>query len=109
MPEELTPEQMRDYIVRQYVDPEQVQVAIDMVNRWLARGDKAAVYENQDLGHPDLGMCKITSYGSPAAQLESLEPPDRMPDIGSQVNWRYGLAYTCVRGPVPDADAPPAG
>jgi hypothetical protein len=94
---------------------------------WLARGDGAAIYENQDLGHPELGSCQIVSYGSPAAQLEPFcglcqtpldprpgwvpgshpwvhqgnaeghepdYPPERLPDIGGKINWRYVLVGT---------------
>jgi hypothetical protein len=42
------------------------------VNRWLARGDGAAVYRNQDLGHPEYGAVRIASFGSPAAQLPGI-------------------------------------
>jgi hypothetical protein len=64
------------------------------VQRWLDRGDGVAVYENKDLGHPDLGHRKFASYGSPAAQLEAEEAPERLPDIGGQINWRYALVGT---------------
>lgn len=64
------------------------------VNVWLARGDGIAVYQNVELGHPDAGHCKFVSYGSPAAQLESETPPDRLPDIGNVINWRYWLTGT---------------
>lgn len=68
--------------------------AFALINRWLARGDGAAVYENHDLGHPEVGHVQITSYGSSAAQLETDEPPSRLPDIGGQINWRYQLIGT---------------
>ncbi len=53
-----------------------------------------AVYQNNDLGHPEVGDVVIASYGSAAAQLEVTEkPPWRLPDglRGGQVNWRYIL------------------
>lgn len=65
-----------------------------LVDRWIARGDGAAVYRNEDLGSIDVGLFKITSYGSPQAQIETPEPPVQMPDIGNQVNWRYQLYAT---------------
>jgi hypothetical protein len=65
--------------------------AIDQVNKWLARGDGVAVYQNQDLSHPEIGHRQYLSYGSPEAQLEVDEPPERMPDIGQAINWRYTL------------------
>lgn len=61
------------------------------VQRWLNRGDGIAVYENHDLGHPELGHRKFMSYGSSAAQLETDTPPERLPDIGGAINWRYQL------------------
>lgn len=65
-----------------------------LVNRWIARGDGVALYRNEDLGHPDLGHTQILSFGSPQAQLEvenADELPDRLPDIGTRINWRYWL------------------
>lgn len=65
-------------------------------DRWLARGDSILVYENQEFGHPDMGSRQITSYGSHAAMLEAdrfPQPPMTLPDIGSQINWRYQLTH----------------
>jgi hypothetical protein len=62
------------------------------VNRWLTRGDGVAVYRNEDLGSRNVGHCQFVSFGSPAAQLETDTPPQRLPDIGSSINWRYQLA-----------------
>jgi len=64
------------------------------VNKWLARGDGLAVYENHELGHPELGHRQYASYGSSAAQLETQTPPARLPDIGQRINWRYLLVGT---------------
>ena len=52
------------------------------ISRWLDRGDGCAVYENQDLGHPERGHRKFASFGSPEAQLEVDYPPEQLPDIG---------------------------
>ena len=65
-------------------------VAIQVAG-WVQRGDGAAVYRNEDLGHPGLGERKIVSFGSPAAQIETLQPPEQLPDIGGAINWRYRL------------------
>lgn len=68
--------------------------SLAVVERWLVRGDGCAVYQNAELGHPMCGHCKYTSYGSPEAQIEvstTAELPRRMPDIGSETNWRYQL------------------
>jgi hypothetical protein len=78
----LTPAEVRALV------PEQHHAT---VNRWLQRGDGLAVYENHDLGHPDLGHRQFASFGSAAAQLETQAPPDRLPDIGQRINWRYVL------------------
>ena len=59
------------------------------VDRWLMRGDGIAVYENADLSSFSVGERKFVSFGSPAAQIESDVCPDRLPDIGGQINWRY--------------------
>lgn len=59
--------------------------------KWLDRGDGMAIYENQDIGHLQLGHRQFVSFGSTAAQLESDEPPQRLPDIGNRINWRYQL------------------
>lgn len=66
-----------------------------LVDRWLARGDGAAIYRNHDLSSTGAGQPQIVSYGSPAAQLETDIPPAQLPDIGGSVNWRYQLDAVC--------------
>jgi hypothetical protein len=84
---------MTAYIAGQY-RPAAASV-ISRVNAWLRRGDGIAVYENLDMSHPDLGQCRLTSYGSPAAQLEAQSPPEQLPDgLGGGINWRYRLTGT---------------
>ena len=87
-----TSEEITSYITAEW-GPQAAQV-IAQVNTWLARGDGIAIYVNQDLGHPDLGMPKMHSYGSSSAQLETDTPPERLPDIGGAINWRYMLQGT---------------
>lgn len=61
---------------------------------WFERGDGVALYQNNDLSHPELGDVVVVSYGSGAAQLEVTDkPPWRLPDglRGGQINWRYTL------------------
>jgi hypothetical protein len=70
------------------------QWVYDQVNIWLARGDGIAIYRNEDLGHVDVGLIQIVSYGSAEAQLEDAEPPEQLPDIGGAINWRYRLHGT---------------
>lgn len=65
--------------------------ATELVSGWLARGDGVAKYMNVDLGSPELGHVQFVSYGSEAAQLETDNPPARLPDIGHAINWRYQL------------------
>lgn len=87
-------EQLTAYVQEWYGEP-QAATVLRLIERWLERGDGAAVYENHDLGHPEVGEPQITSFGSQAAQLETDEPPQRMPDIGGRINWRYQLVATC--------------
>ena len=53
------------------------------------------MYENAEIGHPNSGHLKALSFGSPQAQLEVDSPPERMPDVGRDINWRYMLKATC--------------
>lgn len=79
--------------------PDDVWTSFDA---WFARGDGAAIYVNHDLGSPEVGQIRIASYGSEVAQIESPEPPDRLPDIGGQINWRWVLeAVYRPEAPVP--------
>jgi hypothetical protein len=110
---------MRKYLKRQFKDD--MPQVIDRITQWLAWGDFAAVYENTDLYHPELGKCQLASFGSGAAMLEPVcntcktylertetpgeyvhvddiqdnhtpvYPPVQMPDIGDSANWRYHL------------------
>jgi hypothetical protein len=70
------------------------------MNEWLNRGDGIAVYQNQDLGHPEIGDKQFVSFGSDAAQLEVSEPPVQLPDIGGRINWRYVLIGTYKGDPL---------
>ena len=65
-----------------------------VVERWLDRGDGVAVYENKALDSSNLGHKQFVSYGSAAAQIETAEPPQRMPDVGNAINWAYQLVAT---------------
>jgi hypothetical protein len=93
---QFTESEFAAYVEGQYED--QAPAVLAQVGRWLERGDGAAVYENHDLGHPDLGMPKIVSYGSSQAMLEVSEPPERLPDIGGSINWRFVLVGTYRKG-----------
>jgi hypothetical protein len=99
---QFTEAEFRAYVEQQYGgDPPNGSTrpvsVFEQVDRWLERGDGAAIYENHDLGHPGMGSCQITSFGGPMAQLETDDPPECLPDIGNQINWRYVLIGTCRR------------
>lgn len=82
----------RDDMLKLLAD-EGMESAVPTINKWLARGDGAAVYENHDLGHPEIGHKQIVSFGSESAQLETDEPPKTLPDMAT-INWRYQLVGT---------------
>lgn len=75
-----TPTEIRDFLGQMFgleYDDEEVEArraafeaAVQQVNLWIARGDGIAVYENHDMGHPNLGEKRVVSYGGPDAQLE---------------------------------------
>lgn len=69
------------------------------IQRWLDRGDGAAVYQNHAMNHSKCGHTKVVSFGSPKAQIETDEPPERLPDIGGEINWMYRLIGTCKEQP----------
>lgn len=87
--------------MKTYTKPEIVEVLAEVLeinrdtfNRWLSRGDGIAVYENTAMDSYACGHRQFASFGSPAAQIESPEPPSRMPDIGHNINWKYQLVGT---------------
>lgn len=82
-----------------------------LYERAKLRGDGVAVYENHDLGHPEIGEKQYATFGSTLAQLETRHTkyfpstseqlglhkhgddfiPRTLPDIGGRINWRYQL------------------
>ena len=90
-----TDETFAAWVSERYED--QAPEVMELVGRWLARGDGAAVYENHDLSSRSVGEPRIVSYGSLAAQLETAEPPATLPDIGGAINWRFQLIGTYRR------------
>jgi hypothetical protein len=78
------------------LDPENIAT----VNRWLARGDGIAVYQNVALDSANLGHRQFLSFGSPAAQFEG-EPPEKLPDFPTAINWAYTLEGTFRGEPLP--------
>jgi hypothetical protein len=83
------------YVEEQY--GENSTDTIQIIERWLQRGDGAAIYTNHDLGSASVGEPRIVSYGSPAAQLEVSEPPEQLPDglPAGAINWRFRLEAVC--------------
>lgn len=52
------------------------------------RGGKWAAYQNQAMDSAGLGHLKFLNIG-PDCTFK--EPPKRLPDTASQINWRYGF------------------
>lgn len=90
---------------------------VALYDRATSRGDGVAVYENHDLGHPELGQRQYVSFGGPEAQLETAGDtwtqgphlglaqfgltgylPKTLPDIGGRINWRYQLVAIVLPG-----------
>lgn len=92
MSKQFTEEEFRTYINQRWGVLAPRTVA--QIWTWLTRGDGAAIYENHEMGNPEAGNPQIVSYGSPSAQIEADEPPELLPDIGNQINWRYVLVGT---------------
>lgn len=91
MPKEFTMDELLDIIREEFDDRATV---IQQMSGWLERGDGVAVYRNEAFDHSQFGHRQFTSYGSPAAQIETAEAPVRMPDIGGAINWPYQLEGT---------------
>ena len=88
--------------LEQLLDPELREQNMEIIDRWLDRGDHCAVYTNMALDSLGAGHRQFTSFGSKAAQIEPQNcdkdgmPPKRMPDIGSKINWKYQLTHVCL-------------
>lgn len=65
-------------------------------NRWVARGDGIAVYQNVDLAHSEVGHRKFVSFGGPDAQIPG-EPPEAFP-VSVSGHWAYRLEAVVPRG-----------
>jgi hypothetical protein len=95
---QFTTAELRAYIQGRY-GLNGAPAVVAQVNEWLARGDGVAVYENVLVGDPDRGRPQLVSYGSTAAFLVTLVPPEVMPP---KANWRYALAGTYRGAPLPE-------
>lgn len=96
MTTEYTFDQLTD-LVRESSDGDDqfVQQALEKFRVIIRRGDGVAVYENHDLGHPELGHRQYVSFGSTEAALSMADPPQGLPDWPGAINWRYALIGTC--------------
>lgn len=81
--------------VLELADPLVQSDVAHLIGRVHARGDSLAVYENRDMGHPELGHLYFLSYGSPASQIKQGTAPEVLPDIGGIIGWRYWLKGVC--------------
>jgi len=52
------------------------------------RGGHWYVYENHDLGHHSIGHLKYLKCGK---ECTFKEPPRKLPDTKTEINWRYIL------------------
>lgn len=98
--QQLDRESLRALLAERGFTPAAARLALSKAETWIERGDVALVYENTDLGHPEVGALKIVSHGGPAAQLEFEQYPTyptTLPDIGNIIGWRYQL-FAVYRG-----------
>lgn len=76
------------------VTPEEMAETDRIISGWLQRNDEVLVYQNAELGHPELGHVVLISYGSSFASLPRKtyeRPPTTLPDFPGKINWRYTL------------------
>ena len=89
-----TREQYSEYLkVKGFGITEHIEAML-FLDRVKERGDVVVVYENSDLGHPEIGFPKIVSYGSDSSYLTRDQfpiPPTTFPDTSTDINWRYCL------------------
>ena len=79
--------------LRKLLDKETRDGNMEIISRWLDRGDGCAVYTHQALDSKSAGHKKFVSYGSDESQLPGDHPPLRCPDIGGHINWAYRLTH----------------
>lgn len=90
MTKQLTYDEFEELLVS--LDADNIEEVRQSLQRWFAEGKGVAVYENHDLGHWNLGHKRFFSYGTPTATFPD-DPPERLPDFPTEINWRYMLAY----------------
>jgi hypothetical protein len=62
--------------------------SLAVMRQTIRPGDRWAAYENRDLGHPECGHLQFLAIG-PTRSYQ--HPPERLPDMRRQINWRYVL------------------
>lgn len=91
MVEALSKDQLVELLTQQGYDEKERVSVLAQIQKWKDRGDHAAIYQNADLGSAQVGQCKIISFGGAFAALVTEEPPTRLPDTDTAINWRYTL------------------
>ena len=66
-------------------------VELELINQWLEDGKGVAVYENRDLGHPEVGHRQYLTISTFAREPWNGTPPEILPDTADRINWRYCL------------------
>lgn len=69
---------------------------IVLFNKWIERGDMVLVYENAEIGNPNLGG--LIAMPCDVAQRPAVKLGDRAPDSKAGMGWRYRL-IACTRNP----------
>lgn len=72
----------------------QVPNILTTIRKWIDRGDMVLVYENKEIGNPNLGHLIIMPCD--ASQRPLVKIGDRAPDTSAGMGWRYGL-IACTR------------
>jgi hypothetical protein len=76
-----------------------VSISPDTARTLRQQGGTWAIYENVDLGHPGIGHLKFLRVGGGCTFQE---PPKRLPDTETEINWRYWLVGTIQAADIPD-------
>lgn len=76
-----------------------VQVAKETVDVLKSRGGTWGVYENQAFDSASAGHIKFLRVGEGCTYAE---PPPKLPDTDSAINWRYILVGIVEAAKLPD-------
>jgi hypothetical protein len=83
------------------INPQEIKqgldnVSLELINQWLGDGKGVAVYENQDLGHPECGHRQYLT----TTTFKDGVPPTTLPDFADRINWRYQLVGVYTGEPI---------